>query len=283
MIKKIAIKIFLVIIFFSPIKIVKSSFIYTIGLLATATSAQANDANFYYERGNKKLEASNFKSAIKDYSKALEINNNFEMAYLNRAIAKIEIKEMTSALGDLNRAIEINSQNPESYFYRGRIRSFIDYNLAKEDFNKAILIAPNYAPGYLGRGIMNLETSKEKEGCIDIMKASVLGERLPAEIAPDCTKYDTERLMMLDKSKLLGLKMALECDVKRGIRRTEKVESTFINLLFTKGRQVAYLVEWSNGANAENALNQMMRMRGENCQNNLTAEDMTKVSIFLKE
>ena len=44
-------------------------------------SAETNNYQFFYERGNEKLKNKNYKGAIADYTKAIEINPANENAY----------------------------------------------------------------------------------------------------------------------------------------------------------------------------------------------------------
>ena len=53
-----------------------------------SAKAEKNNAQFYYERGGKKLDKGIYKGAISDYTKAIEINPEYEDAYYDRGFAK---------------------------------------------------------------------------------------------------------------------------------------------------------------------------------------------------
>ena len=71
----------------------------------TPTKAQTADEYFYraYSKDNLK----DYKGAVADYTKAIEINPNYAYAYYNRGIAKDELKDYKGAIADYTKAIEI--------------------------------------------------------------------------------------------------------------------------------------------------------------------------------
>lgn len=78
----------------------------------------SNDAAFLIE-GIIKHRSGDYKGAIKDYSKAIELDSMYAGSYHNRSIAKIELKDYEGALQDLNKAIELDPSNYNSFNYRG--------------------------------------------------------------------------------------------------------------------------------------------------------------------
>ncbi len=80
--------------------------------------------------------------AIQDYTKAIELNPNYNDAYYNRGSAKYEIED-----------------------YRGAI----------EDYNKAIKLNPNSDKAYYNRGAAKITLGQKDDGCLDLSKAGELG------------------------------------------------------------------------------------------------------------
>ncbi len=61
----------------------------------------------YFNRGNAKYELEDYRGAIADYSKAIEINPNDADAYGNRGIAMIKLGQKDSGCLDLSKAGEL--------------------------------------------------------------------------------------------------------------------------------------------------------------------------------
>ena len=52
----------------------------------------------YYNNGNAKLHLKDYQGAIKDYTKAIELNPDAEGAYYNRGLAKEKLEDHRGAL-----------------------------------------------------------------------------------------------------------------------------------------------------------------------------------------
>ena len=86
-------------------------FISSAAIHSLSAKAEKNNAQFYYERGVKKLDKGIYKGAISDYTKAIEINPEYEDAYYDRGVAKEIIKDYVGAVSDRNRAFQIYSKD----------------------------------------------------------------------------------------------------------------------------------------------------------------------------
>jgi len=75
-------------------------------------------AEDYNNSGVGKFESGDYKGAIADYSKAIELNPNFA-AYHNRGTAKHSLKDYKGAIADYSKAIELNPKLAEAYAARG--------------------------------------------------------------------------------------------------------------------------------------------------------------------
>jgi lipoprotein NlpI len=112
------------------------------------------EAEEYHNRGIAKDDLQDYDGAIKDFSKAIEINPNFAEAYNNRGNAKANLQDYDGAIEDYNKAIEINPNYAIAYCNRGGAKVALQYyHEAIEDYNKAIEINPNLALAYYNRGI----------------------------------------------------------------------------------------------------------------------------------
>ncbi len=96
-----------------------------------------------------------WEKAVKDYSKAIELNPNFIEAYNNRENAYAHLKLYNEALEDFNKAIELNPNLAEAYSNRGNAYSERE-NLDKaiKDYKTALKLNPKFAMAYYGLGIV---------------------------------------------------------------------------------------------------------------------------------
>ncbi len=110
--------------------------------LFITTVAYAKTAEDYFNSGLIKSKKQDYKGAILDYTKAIELNPNYAEAYSNRGTAKDKLQD-----------------------YRGAI----------QDFNKAIELNPNLAGAYNSRGLDKIYLGQKDNGCLDLSKAGELG------------------------------------------------------------------------------------------------------------
>ena len=121
--------------------LIKTTTTLIIFCLFITTLAYAKTAEYYLESGNTKYNQQDYKGAIQDYNKAIELNPSDAEAYNNRGVAKGKLQDYTGAIQDYNKAIEIN---------------------------------PNYA-AYYNRGAAKILLGQKENGCLDLSKAGELG------------------------------------------------------------------------------------------------------------
>ncbi len=89
-------------------------------------------------------------SALKYFSKAIELNSKSEYALIGRASVRMNVFQIKAGIIDINKAIEINPKNPISYNVRGNLKqrqhSLDKNNDSKEiieDYELALKLKPN--------------------------------------------------------------------------------------------------------------------------------------------
>ena len=112
-------------------------FILLIPFLALAQTAEE-----YFNKGTTKAEKGDYRGAIQDYNKAIELKPNYTKAYNNRGYAKHDLGDQRGALQDFNKAIELN---------------------------------PNDARAYSNRGVIKIKLGQKDSGCLDLSKAGEMG------------------------------------------------------------------------------------------------------------
>ena len=142
-------------------------------------TSYSQDANDYYDRGNAKQELKEYKAAITDYDKAIELNPNFTEAYSKRGNVKFFLQEYQEAILDYDKAIELNPNYYKAYSNRAVSKQELkDYKGAIADFDKAIELNPKYALFYSNRGDLKYTLSQYKEAIVDFDKAIELNPNL---------------------------------------------------------------------------------------------------------
>ena len=113
-----------------------------------------NRDEVYYGFGRVALAKNEYPDAIKNFTKALEINPNMAVAYIGRSIAWGKNGNMENALTDINKGIMLNPSNAEAYVLRGDIYYFLkkEKHLTIDDYNKALVIDQSDGWLYLKRG-----------------------------------------------------------------------------------------------------------------------------------
>ena len=89
-------------------------------------------AEEYNDKGDKKYDLEDYKGAIADYNKAIQLKPDYALAYYNRGITKFDLKDYNGAITDYNKAIQLNPSDTLAYYFRGLAK----YNL--KDCNGAI-------------------------------------------------------------------------------------------------------------------------------------------------
>ena len=140
--------------------------------VATQKAAQV------YNEGNAKMKLGDYQGAIADYSKALEINPQFDLAYGNRAKSKYHLEDYQGAIDDYTKAIQIKPLDANSYSHRGTMKYLLlDSQGALADLNKAIAIDPQNAAAYTNRAQVHLGSESLGAACDDYKKAAALGDQ----------------------------------------------------------------------------------------------------------
>jgi tetratricopeptide (TPR) repeat protein len=120
------------------------------------------DANAYCNRGNTYYDLREYKKAIENYTKAIEINPkdvNCYYYYCNRGTAYYDLREYKKAIENYTKAIEINPKYANTYYSRGNVyRKIGKYQKAIDDCYQA------------GTLYLKQKNKTRVLECIDLMK-----------------------------------------------------------------------------------------------------------------
>lgn len=111
-------------------------------LISFSTYSQEEEEKFY-EEGKLHLEKEDFTEAIESFTKAIELNPNFDSAFCDRSIANHNLEDFQGALKDINRAIELNAEDGFYFFRRGLIWVELQYvdmtKIEREEITNGLL------------------------------------------------------------------------------------------------------------------------------------------------
>jgi tetratricopeptide (TPR) repeat protein len=138
--------------------------------------AEFKDANSYYYRGVSKNESKNYKGAIIDFTKALNLDPRYNLAFNSRGFSKLALGDYKGAIEDYTKSIELNPTDEVVFYDRGTCKVKLkDYNGAIEDFTKVIELSQNDADTYYQRGNCKYYLGYKNSACMDWIKAKELG------------------------------------------------------------------------------------------------------------
>jgi len=146
----------------------------------------------YMKSGILKCVEKDYIGAIKDYTKAIELNPRMAYAYSRRGLTKYMLQDYYGAISDYGKSLEINPNEVEVYYLRGHAKFLLKENEeAILDLNTAIKLDSIYIDAYYVRGIIRITFLKQKEGgCLDLSKAGELGKEEAYEaIKRFCQEY----------------------------------------------------------------------------------------------
>ncbi len=134
----------------------------------------SNNVLWYDFRGELKRKIDDYKGAIEDYTKAIELEPN-KKYYEERAISKYLFDDYRGAIVDFTKAIKLDSTVVFCYVYRGKCKYSVgDYRGAIVDFTKVIKSKPDYydiADCYFQRGKCKAGTDDYRGAIEDYTKA----------------------------------------------------------------------------------------------------------------
>jgi tetratricopeptide (TPR) repeat protein len=161
--------------------------------MAGCTSFTSSQAETHYNKGNYLSDAGKYDEAIVEYTKAIELNQNYAKAYNNRGSAYSRKNQHDLAIADYSKAIEIEPNYALAWSNRGLAYLNIkQYELAIKDLTQAIGLDPNNTTSYNARASAYLNT-KQYELAVRDLKQSIKLE--PNQVQVQKSLDNAERML----------------------------------------------------------------------------------------
>ena len=140
-----------------------------------AIELNQNFATTYFNRGLVKAKQNNFKDAVEDYSKYISLKPNTPKAYLIRAFAYARMNKNKEAIKDYSTYIEYTPEDSDVINSRGILRQTVgDFESALNDYNKAIELDSLNPLYHKNKGNLLLKLNRNKEGRSELEVAKKL-------------------------------------------------------------------------------------------------------------
>jgi len=137
-------------------------------LLLSFTNVISQSATAFYESGVENYQKENYRGALKDLDRAIELNPNYTDAFFARGNVYFGRfnQNLVRAKEDYTKAIELDPQLAKGFYNRGLANSGLEkYTEAIEDFTKAIEIEPNSTKAYQRRAEAK-KLNGDREGAV---------------------------------------------------------------------------------------------------------------------
>lgn len=156
----------------------------------------------YFARAMDFMTIRNYKNAIDDFTRAIELTPDFVPAYFMRAIAKNKLAilerdqapteanspeeftpanaklqaELREIISDYDKVIELSPQMAFAYYNKGVVLAEAgDNTSALSLFSTAISLKPDFGEAYYNRGFIYMQLGQRQKGSDDLSKAGELG------------------------------------------------------------------------------------------------------------
>jgi tetratricopeptide (TPR) repeat protein len=141
-------------------------------------SVSGQTAQEHLKTGIEKHKQQNFKAAIKDYDKAINLDNNLTDAFFNRGTCLLALKDFKSAMKDFDKTIELDPTFVKAYYSRASVNvSQEKYIESLPDLDKAIELDATTPNALTLRGQIRAQTGNKKGACEDFSKAKEIGDK----------------------------------------------------------------------------------------------------------
>lgn len=129
----------------------------------------------YFTRANIRYKMIEYIKMLDDDSRIIQID--LDNKFIEQPISKeVTFHDYKKAINDYNKAIQLAPEFVYSYYNRANVKTQNkNFTGAIQDYDKAIFLEPKFAEAYFNRGLTYIHLQKTNKGCIDLSKAGELG------------------------------------------------------------------------------------------------------------
>jgi tetratricopeptide (TPR) repeat protein len=150
-------------------------------------------AEEHMDQGNEYIRVKDYKRAIFEYTKAIEVDPSRPQYYSERGNAYIQEGKYDEAISDITNAINLGNDSVDTYMDRSlAYYKRGDPQSAINDLNRALRIDPENAKVYLSRGDVYLALGNYEQSILDYRECADLA--LDASVALDCIHRELEAM-----------------------------------------------------------------------------------------
>jgi len=121
----------------------------------TSVGISQEEIREHFQKGNDYRDRAAFADAIQEYTKAIELDPDYQEAFFWRAYAKLETGEPGGAIQDYSEAIRLHPDNPHAFNNRGLSHQMKgNWADAARDYTRAIELDPRFALACFNRGVV---------------------------------------------------------------------------------------------------------------------------------
>ncbi len=130
------------------------------------------------DRGNAYGRKQDYKAALQDFNKVIELSPSDPDAFYNRGLTYKKLNQIDQAFDDYSAAIKENPKYAKAYNNRGAIYGQRgEFNKAITDFNHAIFLKKKNASAFFNRGLAFYSLGDYKNAISDLEKAIELNPK----------------------------------------------------------------------------------------------------------
>jgi tetratricopeptide (TPR) repeat protein len=146
----------------------KAAYILIVLPLLIGVAVQAQSARQHFKAGEDFAKAENYADAIVQFTRAVELDPDYDKAYVQRAGAYASTGEHKKAATDYDRALVFEQKDEELFYLSGnQWHLYGDNLLALERLSVAIQMKGNYMEAYQVRWAVNMALLKYEEALVD--------------------------------------------------------------------------------------------------------------------
>lgn len=147
-------------------------------LIITTLTTNGQNAQVFLKNGIDKHKSQDYKGAIKEYNKAIKLDNSLVDAYYNRGVCELTLQDFKSAKSDFDKTIELDSVFIKAYYSRATVYASQEkYIEALPDLDRVVALDQNFPNVLTLRGQIRAQTGNKDGACEDFNKAKLLGDK----------------------------------------------------------------------------------------------------------